>query len=93
MAGAQQAEREFGVRMQFIPDVVAENTIEEAWTLARWAVAQQGNGVCALGLAGREVGRDEAALAPDLHLCRATRACRARCTPAKPLDRKASGTR
>jgi len=39
-AGARHAEREFGVRMQFIPDVVAENTIEEAWTLARWAVAQ-----------------------------------------------------
>jgi len=63
-AGARQAEREFGVRMQFIPDVVAENTVEEAWTLARWAVEQQGNGVCALGLAGREVGRDAAALAP-----------------------------
>ncbi|MGI8856830.1 MAG: adenosine deaminase [Thermomicrobiales bacterium] len=63
-AGAAQAEREFGVRMQFIPDVVAENTIEEAWTLARWAVAQQGNGVCALGLAGREAGRNAAALAP-----------------------------
>ncbi len=63
-AGAQQAEREFGVRMQFIPDVVAEQTVEEAWTLARWAVAQQGNGICALGLAGKEVGRDAAALAP-----------------------------
>ena len=63
-AGAAQAEREFGVRMQFIPDVVAENTVEEAWMLARWAVAQQGNGVCGLGLAGREVGRDAAALAP-----------------------------
>ena len=63
-AGAEQAEREFGVRMQFIPDVVAEHTVEEAWTLARWAVARQGDGVCALGLAGREVGRDAAALAP-----------------------------
>lgn len=63
-AGARQAAREFGVRMQFIPDVVAENTIGEAWTLARWAAARQGNGVCGLGLAGREVGRDNAALAP-----------------------------
>jgi len=63
-AGAQQAEREFGVRMQFIPDIVAEHTVEEAWTLARWAVVQHGNGVCALGLAGKEVGRDAAALAP-----------------------------
>jgi aminodeoxyfutalosine deaminase len=63
-AGARQAEHEFGVRMQFIPDVVAENTLAEVWTLARWAVTQQGNGVCALGLAGREVGRDNAALAP-----------------------------
>jgi adenosine deaminase len=63
-AGAQQALRDFGVRMQFIPDIVAENTLDEAWTLARWAVAQHGNGVCALGLAGREVGRDNAALAP-----------------------------
>lgn len=63
-AGAEQAEREFGVCMQFIPDIVGESTVEEAWTLARWAVAQQGNGVCALGLAGREVGRDAAALAP-----------------------------
>lgn len=62
--GARQAEDAFGVRMQFIPDVVAENTVEEAWTLARWAVAQQGDGICALGLAGREVGRDAAALAP-----------------------------
>ncbi len=64
LEGARQAEREFGVRMQFIPDVVAENTVEEAWTLARWAVRQHGNGVCALGLAGKEVGRDAAALAP-----------------------------
>ncbi|HEY8292205.1 MAG TPA: adenosine deaminase [Thermomicrobiales bacterium] len=63
-AGAQQAADEFGVRMQFIPDVVAENTVEEAWTLARWAVAQQGNGICALGLAGKEVGRNAATLAP-----------------------------
>lgn len=63
-AGAQQAEREFGVRMQFIPDVIAEHTVEEAWTLARWAVEQQGNGICALGLAGKEVGRNAAALAP-----------------------------
>ncbi|MHB8644577.1 MAG: adenosine deaminase [Thermomicrobiales bacterium] len=62
--GARQAEQEFGVRMQFIPDVVAENTVEEAWALARWAVARQGDGVCALGLAGKEVGRDAAALAP-----------------------------
>ena len=64
LAGARQAEREFGVRMQFIPDVVAENTIAEAWALARWAVSRQGDGICALGLAGREVGRDTAALAP-----------------------------
>jgi adenosine deaminase len=63
-AGARRAADEFGVRMQFIPDIVAENTLDEAWTLARWAVAQHGNGVCALGLAGREVGRDNAALAP-----------------------------
>ncbi len=63
-AGAQQAEHEFGVRMQFIPDVVAENTVEEAWTLARWAVARQGKGICALGLAGKEVGRSAATLAP-----------------------------
>lgn len=65
-AGAQQAERDFGVRMQFIPDVVAENTVAEAWTLARWAIVQheRGNGVCALGLAGKEVGRDAATLAP-----------------------------
>ncbi len=63
-AGAHQAEREFGVRMRFIPDVVAENTVEEAWTLARWAVARQGDGICALGLAGKEVGREAAALAP-----------------------------
>ncbi len=64
LAGAERAEDEFGVRLQFIPDIVAENTLAEAWTLARWAVAQQGDGVCALGLAGREVGRDNAALAP-----------------------------
>jgi adenosine deaminase len=63
-AGAQQVAREFGVRMQFIPDIVAENTIEEAWALARWAVTRHGDGVCALGLAGREVGRNNAALAP-----------------------------
>lgn len=63
-AGARRAEDEFGVRMQFIPDIVAENTVEEAWTLARWAVARQGEGVCALGLAGKETGRDAASLAP-----------------------------
>lgn len=64
IAGAKEAERAFGVRMQFIPDVVAENTIEEAWALARWAVARQGNGICAIGLAGKEAGRGAAALAP-----------------------------
>lgn len=64
VAGAAQAEREFGVRLRFIADVVAEQTIAEAWTLARWAVARQGEGLCALGLAGREAGRDAAALAP-----------------------------
>lgn len=64
VAGARQAEHEFGVRLRFIPDVVAEQTIAEAWTLARWAIARQESGVCALGLAGREIGRDNAALAP-----------------------------
>lgn len=63
-AGARQAERECGVRMRFIPDIVAENSVEEAWALARWAVARQGDDICALGLAGREIGRDAAALAP-----------------------------
>lgn len=63
-AGAERAERDFGVRMRFIPEIIPGPGIAEAWRLVRWAVARQDRGICALGLAGSEVGRDHAALAP-----------------------------
>lgn len=63
-AGAARARDAYGVRMRFIPDIVPEQSITEAWNLVRWAVAQQDNDVCALGVAGKEVGRDNEALAP-----------------------------
>ncbi len=64
VAGADDAARRYGVRMQFIVDIVPEQSLAEAWTLARWAVARQGRGICALGLAGTEAAHDKAVLAP-----------------------------
>lgn len=51
-AGAARAEREFGVRMRFIPDIIPGPGIAEAWRLVRWAVDRQDQGICAIGLAG-----------------------------------------
>lgn len=64
VAGAREARQRHGVQMQFIVDIVPEQSLAEAWTLARWAVARQGQGICALGLAGTESRHDKAALAP-----------------------------
>ena len=64
VTGADEAARQYGVRMQFIVDIVPEQSLDEAWTLARWAVARQGQGICALGLAGTETAHNKAALAP-----------------------------
>jgi len=64
VAGVDEAARQYGVRMQFIVDIVPEQSLAEAWTLARWAIARQGQGICALGLAGTEAAHDKAALAP-----------------------------
>lgn len=64
VVGADEAAQQHGVRMQFIVDIVPEQSLDEAWTLARWAVARQGQGICALGLAGTEAAHNKAALAP-----------------------------
>jgi len=64
VAGAHEARQRHGVQMQFIVDIVPEQSLAEAWTLVRWAVARQGQGICALGLAGTESRHDKAALAP-----------------------------
>lgn len=63
-AGADEALRAHGVRMQFVVDIVPEQSFAEAFALARWAVANHGRGICALGLAGTEAKHDKAALAP-----------------------------
>lgn len=64
VAGADAVRRAHGVRMQFVVDIVPEQSPDEAFALARWAVARQGQGICALGLAGTEAAHDKAALAP-----------------------------
>ncbi len=63
-AGATDALRDFGVRMRFIPDIVPEQSMDEAWTLVRWAVEQQDNDICALGIAGTERKHNFALYAP-----------------------------
>jgi aminodeoxyfutalosine deaminase len=52
--GARQAFDEFGVRMQFIVDVVRDIGPEYQWRGARWAVTAAGDGVVGLGLGGTE---------------------------------------
>lgn len=64
VAGADAVRRAYGVRMQFVVDIVPEQSFEEAFALARWAVRNQGRGICALGLAGTESLHDKTALAP-----------------------------
>ncbi len=64
VAGADDVFRAHGVRMQFVVDIVPEQSFAEAFALARWAVTNQGRGICALGLAGTEAAHDKAALSP-----------------------------
>ena len=64
VAGAVEVRRGYGVLMQFVVDIVPEQSYDEAFALARWAVANQGRGICALGLAGTEAAHDKTALAP-----------------------------
>ncbi len=50
----EYGERELGVTMNLIIDIVRGDTTERALEVAKWAVSAHGNGVCALGLAGEE---------------------------------------
>ena len=50
------AEREHGVRCQFILDISRETTPEQGEIVAGWAIGAMGQGVCGLGLGGPEVG-------------------------------------
>lgn len=50
------AERELGVTMNVIVDIAREVKPESAIVTAEQVIAQYGNGVCALGLGGYEVG-------------------------------------
>ena len=50
------AEREHGVRCQFIMDISRETTPEQGEIVAGWAIGAMGQGVCGLGLGGPEVG-------------------------------------
>jgi adenosine deaminase len=55
-AGARRALEEHGVRLQFILDPVRSRSPEEVMALARWCVANLGDGLVGLGLGGAEVG-------------------------------------
>lgn len=47
-------EKELGISMGLILDIVNGDTVERAMTVAEWAVGAHGDGVCALGVAGIE---------------------------------------
>jgi adenosine deaminase len=70
-AGARRALAELGVRMQFILDAVRSRPPEHVWALARWAVANQGDGLVGVGLGGAEVGYPAMAHAEALAFARA----------------------
>jgi adenosine deaminase/aminodeoxyfutalosine deaminase len=53
-AGARKAREEFGIRAQWIFDVVRQFPLDEAWTVARTAAALRNRGVVALGIGGDE---------------------------------------
>ena len=50
----EYGEKELGITMCLILDIVRGCTPERAMQVAHWAVEAHGNGVCALGLAGEE---------------------------------------
>ena len=50
------AQESLGLESQFILDISRETTAEEGMIVAEWAVSALGQGVCALGLGGPEVG-------------------------------------
>jgi adenosine deaminase len=50
----EYGEKELGITMNVIVDIVRGDEPERALEVARWAAEAQGNGVCALGLAGEE---------------------------------------
>ncbi|HEY0866421.1 MAG TPA: adenosine deaminase [Fimbriimonas sp.] len=50
----EYGERELGVSCDFILDIVRGHPAERALEVAQWAVEAQGQGVCALGMAGEE---------------------------------------
>lgn len=53
-AGARQAQQEFGIRAQWIFDVVRQLPLEQAWSVARTAVRLRPRGVIGLGIGGDE---------------------------------------
>ena len=53
-AGARKAQAEFGIRVQWIFDVVRQFPVEQAWGVARAAAALRSRGVVALGIGGDE---------------------------------------
>jgi adenosine deaminase/aminodeoxyfutalosine deaminase len=53
-AGARQAQRELGIRTQWIFDAVRQFPIEQAWQVARAAADLQNRGVIGLGIGGDE---------------------------------------
>ncbi len=50
------AQADLGVECQFVMDISRETQPEEGLRVAQWAVSAMGQGVCALGLGGPEVG-------------------------------------
>lgn len=54
-AGARRAERDFGVRMQFILDPVRTRSEDEVLWFARWCADNLGDGLIGFGLGGTEV--------------------------------------
>ena len=53
-AGARQAQEEFGIRAQWIFDIVRQFPIEQAWSVAITAAALRSHGVIGIGIGGDE---------------------------------------
>jgi adenosine deaminase/aminodeoxyfutalosine deaminase len=53
-AGARQAQEEFGIRVQWVFDIVRQFPIEQAWTVAITAASLRSRGVVGIGIGGDE---------------------------------------
>lgn len=64
------AERELGVSMGLVLDIVREESVEDGLTIAEFAIVNHGNGICALGLTGEEPKNEPKKHAEAFHRAR-----------------------